>query len=193
MPPESALKHKPFSALRNVATTASAPTPKPPAPSLADKPPLGRVIVREEFDAAEAAIITRIIGVPQEHLSLFGKKWRELLGQTVAIEGRDLLVMADECKRIATLLRHAGAGEVVIVRRPPQADLANAGEPGGTLRAQIRRGLRVAIVLKADQESGALTEGVVRDILTSSATHPRGIKVRLESGQVGRVQRILSR
>jgi uncharacterized repeat protein (TIGR03833 family) len=61
------------------------------------------------------------------------------------------------------------------------------------VRAQIRRGLRVAIVMKADQDSGALTEGVVQDILTSSPTHPRGIKVRLESGEVGRVRRILSR
>jgi uncharacterized repeat protein (TIGR03833 family) len=138
-------------------------------------------------------MITRVIGVPREQLSAFGKQWRETLGQTVAMEGRDLLVMASECERIAALLRDAGAGEVAIVRRPAPADLSKAGEPGGTVRAQIRRGLRVAIVLKADQESGALTEGVVRDILTSSPEHPRGIKVRLESGEVGRVRRILSR
>jgi uncharacterized repeat protein (TIGR03833 family) len=211
VPPESALKHKPFAALRNVVTNASAPAPKPPAPSFADKPPLGRIIVREEFDATDAndaATITRVIGMPREHLSVLGKKWRELLGQTVAIEGRDLLVMADVCERIAGLLRDAGAGEVVIVRRPPETNLSEAGkrgefgksgergergEPGGTQRAQIRRGLRVAIVQKADQESGALTEGVVHDILTSSPNHPRGIKVRLDSGQVGRVRRILSR
>ncbi|MCU0654813.1 MAG: YwbE family protein [Polyangiaceae bacterium] len=62
---------------------------------------------------------------------------------------------------------------------------------GGTRRSEIRRGLRVAIVTKADQPTGALTEGVVRDLLTSSAEHPRGIKVRLESGEVGRVRRIL--
>jgi uncharacterized repeat protein (TIGR03833 family) len=61
----------------------------------------------------------------------------------------------------------------------------------GTRRAEVRPGLRVAIVLKQDQRSGRLTEGVVRDILTNSAQHPHGIKVRLESGQVGRVKRIL--
>ncbi|MBK9260571.1 MAG: YwbE family protein [Polyangiaceae bacterium] len=101
--------------------------------------------------------------------------------------------MAAECERVATLLRNAGASEVVIVRQANPADVSPAGEPGGTQRAQIRRGLRVAIVMKADQETGALTEGIVRDILTSSSTHPRGIKVRLESGEVGRVRRILAR
>ncbi len=192
MPPESGLKHKPFSALRNAVAATSAPAPKLSPPSPADKPPLGRIVVREEFDATEAAIITRVIGVPRELLSVFGKQWRDALGKTVIIEGRDVLVMADECEGIAARLRDAGAAEVVVVRRPLPADLSAAGEPGGTQRAQVRRGLRVAIVLKADQESGALTEGVVRDILTSSSTHPRGIKVRLESGEVGRVRRIIS-
>lgn len=58
----------------------------------------------------------------------------------------------------------------------------------GGKRSDIRPGLRVSIVLKADQASGALTEGIVQDILTNSPTHPHGIKVRLESGQVGRVK-----
>jgi uncharacterized repeat protein (TIGR03833 family) len=61
----------------------------------------------------------------------------------------------------------------------------------GTQRSQIKPGLRVAVVLKADQCSGRLTEGVVRDILTRSATHPHGIKVRLISGQIGRVKKVL--
>ena len=59
------------------------------------------------------------------------------------------------------------------------------------IRANIRPGLKLKIVLKKDQTTGILTEGVVKDILTNSAIHPRGIKVRLESGQVGRVQVIL--
>ena len=62
----------------------------------------------------------------------------------------------------------------------------------GTRRKDIRPGVQVLIVLKQDQRSGKLTRGVVRDILTKSATHPHGIKVRLESGQVGRVKEILS-
>ena len=57
-------------------------------------------------------------------------------------------------------------------------------------RANIKPGLRVSIVLKADQRSGKLTEGIVKDILTNSPVHPHGIKVRLESGQVGRVKEI---
>jgi uncharacterized repeat protein (TIGR03833 family) len=60
----------------------------------------------------------------------------------------------------------------------------------GTKRTNIKPGLKVAIVLKADQQSGKLTEGIVKDILTNSSTHPHGIKVRLESGQVGRVKEI---
>ncbi|HLD30794.1 MAG TPA: YwbE family protein [Patescibacteria group bacterium] len=60
----------------------------------------------------------------------------------------------------------------------------------GENRDDIKRGLRVAIVQKQDQPTGKLTEGVVEDILTGSATHPHGIKVRLKSGEVGRVQKI---
>jgi uncharacterized repeat protein (TIGR03833 family) len=59
-------------------------------------------------------------------------------------------------------------------------------------RADIRPDLRVAIVQKQDQRTGKQTTGIVKDILTASPTHPHGIKVRLTSGQVGRVQEILS-
>ena len=61
----------------------------------------------------------------------------------------------------------------------------------GTKRASIKPGLLVRIVLKQDQRTGKLTEGIVKDILTKSSTHPHGIKVRLQSGQVGRVKEIL--
>lgn len=59
-------------------------------------------------------------------------------------------------------------------------------------RADIKPGLNVSIVLKQDQRNGRLTKGIVRDILTNSATHPHGIKVRLMNEQVGRVQEIHS-
>jgi uncharacterized repeat protein (TIGR03833 family) len=62
--------------------------------------------------------------------------------------------------------------------------------PDGRSRKDIRPGLEVSIVLKQDQRTGKLTHGVVKDILTSSSTHPHGIKVRLVDGQVGRVQKI---
>ena len=61
----------------------------------------------------------------------------------------------------------------------------------GNKRVNIKPGLRVKIVLKQDQTSGKLTEGIVKDILTNSATHPHGIKVRLMSGAVGRVKEIV--
>ena len=60
----------------------------------------------------------------------------------------------------------------------------------GTKRADIKPGAKVSIVLKKDQRSGKLTEGIVKDILTKSPKHPHGIKVRLESGAVGRVKSI---
>ncbi|MER2996544.1 YwbE family protein [Pontibacter populi] len=61
----------------------------------------------------------------------------------------------------------------------------------GRKRSNIKPGLRVNIVMKEDQRTGHLTEGYVQDILTNSPNHPHGIKVRLETGEVGRVQEIL--
>lgn len=62
----------------------------------------------------------------------------------------------------------------------------------GQNRSNIKPGIIVLIVLKQDQRTGKLTRGVVREILTKSPTHPHGIKVRLESGAVGRVKEIVS-
>lgn len=61
----------------------------------------------------------------------------------------------------------------------------------GTVRSNIKPGMLVNIVLKKDQRTGLLTEGIVKDLLTSSPKHHRGIKVRLENGQIGRVHEIL--
>jgi uncharacterized repeat protein (TIGR03833 family) len=63
----------------------------------------------------------------------------------------------------------------------------------GKQRADIALGAEVAIVQKQDQRSGRRTEGRVREILTNSPSHPHGIKVRLESGQIGRVKQIMQR
>ncbi len=62
----------------------------------------------------------------------------------------------------------------------------------GTKRVDIKPGTQVSIVLKQDQRSGKLTEGIVKDILTKSPEHPHGIKVRLVSGAVGRVKKVIS-
>jgi uncharacterized repeat protein (TIGR03833 family) len=63
---------------------------------------------------------------------------------------------------------------------------------GGRQRSHIHPGDTVDIVRKADQRSGRLTRGIVRDILTRSSHHPHGIKVRLTDGQVGRVKQVVS-
>lgn len=61
----------------------------------------------------------------------------------------------------------------------------------GQNRKDIFPGLEVDIVLKEDQRTGRLTRGIVKDLLTNSSRHPRGIKVRLQDGKIGRVQRII--
>jgi uncharacterized repeat protein (TIGR03833 family) len=61
----------------------------------------------------------------------------------------------------------------------------------GTKRVDIKSGMRVLIVLKKDQRSGKLTEGIVKDVLTNSPNHHYGIKVRLRSGVIGRVKKIV--
>ena len=65
-----------------------------------------------------------------------------------------------------------------------------SGNMNGTNRVNIKPGLLVLIVLKKDQRSGKLTKGIVKDILTKSSHHTHGIKVRLESGEIGRVKEI---
>jgi len=61
----------------------------------------------------------------------------------------------------------------------------------GQTRINIKPGVTVLIVLKQDQRTGKLTQGIVKDILTKAPNHPHGIKVRLENGQVGRVKEIV--
>ena len=73
-----------------------------------------------------------------------------------------------------------------MVDRPVKIVMMN-----GTIRADIKPGKRVNIILKKDQRNGILTTGIVKDILTSAPLHHRGIKVRLEDGQIGRVQEII--
>ena len=86
-------------------------------------------------------------------------------------------------------------GEEPAVERHDEEDSGDGcieGRGDGRRRSDIRPGLTVDIVLKQDQRTGKLTRGVVKDILTKSPTHPHGIKVRLESGAVGRVKEIVS-
>jgi uncharacterized repeat protein (TIGR03833 family) len=78
--------------------------------------------------------------------------------------------------------------------RKPSTNSINSTNPmNGKNRSAIRPGIRVRVVQKKDQRTGELTEGIVRDILTNSPTHPHGIKVRLESGIVGRVKELVNK
>jgi uncharacterized repeat protein (TIGR03833 family) len=63
----------------------------------------------------------------------------------------------------------------------------------GNIRTEIKVGMQVKVIQKQDQHTGRLSEGVVQDILTNSSVHPHGIKVRLQSGIVGRVKEILDK
>jgi uncharacterized repeat protein (TIGR03833 family) len=73
----------------------------------------------------------------------------------------------------------------------PTQDFSVDESMNGTNRKAVKKGAHVKVVKKEDQRSGKLTEGIVQDVLTRSAVHPHGIKVRLASGVVGRVKEII--
>jgi uncharacterized repeat protein (TIGR03833 family) len=98
----------------------------------------------------------------------------------------------DEATAVAEAAIPRAAQTKALTHAQKQLQKKKAAVVAGDKRADIRAGLKVRIVLKADQRTGKLTEGVVKDILTNSPTHPHGIKVRLMSGEVGRVKEILS-
>ena len=85
----------------------------------------------------------------------------------------------------------AGVSRYIIGLRFAAVRMSGASKNSGSIRKNVRIGATVDIVQKQDQRNGVLTRGVVRNILTKSATHPHGIKVRLETGEVGRVKEIL--
>ncbi|KAI9669675.1 MAG: hypothetical protein M1831_007371 [Alyxoria varia] len=77
-------------------------------------------------------------------------------------------------------------------RFKPSAVMLSNAVGAGKQRSNIKPGAKVQIVLKADQRTGKLTEGTVGSLLTNSQNHPHGIKVKLQDGRVGRVQKVLS-
>ena len=91
-----------------------------------------------------------------------------------------------EERRVMEFGVSARACEYTINREAPISEM----QPNQQ-RSQINPGIRVRIVLKQDQRNGKLTEGIVKNILTNSSSHPHGIKVRLTDGKVGRVQSII--
>lgn len=169
-----------------------------------------KVTLRQETKGRHGKTVTRVMGLSSVDLSAFAAQLKKALGCGAIEEDGDLLLLGAVEERAAAWFTKAGATRIVssggttaratahqsksnplpIPDRTTDHDSANR-DCQGQLRTELRRGQRVAIVLKADQPTGKLTEGVIESILTSSSTHPHGIKVRLESGQVGRVKRIL--
>jgi uncharacterized repeat protein (TIGR03833 family) len=126
------------------------------------------------------------------------------LGCGATEDDGDLLLLGDLSDRAVKWLERDGARQVVVSgrassRRQPTgsprpvtpSESPKHAARGGTQRAEIVPGLTVDVVLKADQPTGTLSRGVVKDVLTRSATHPHGIKVRLVDGRVGRVKQIV--
>ena len=156
------------------------------------------VTVRTENKGRHGKVVTRVIGVDFELLKQLGVRMQRALGCGSVIEGQDLVLLGAVEARAAAWLRNAGATRVRAASETSSrvvdqsaTPLAGRLEPSGRQRQGIQPGQRVAIVLKEDQRSGNLTEGIVEQLLTRSPSHPHGIKVRLVSGLVGRVKRIL--
>lgn len=164
------------------------------------------LIVGSEKAGRAGKTVTRIKNLPSDLVPELRRRMTSDLGCGATVDGGELLLLGDLVDRVVAWLKREGACHVAISGRtssprkrpaiqrsavtPPQA-LADA-VLGGKRREEIYPGLTVDVVLKADQSTGALSRGVVRDILTRSATHPHGIKVRLVDGRVGRVKQIIA-
>jgi len=199
-----AMKHNPFAQLASkpelVAHLANSTAPTTVVRrAQPTKPASSRVRLRWETKGRSGKAIVRITGLPTDNLDAIASRMRKALGCGATLEGDDLILLGSLTERAQQWLDQAGDLREIKDDRPPPVskpaeatvrnETANAGSlKSGTIRGNVRRGQRVAIVLKADQDTGKLTEGVVRDLLTNSDVHPRGIKVRLESGDIGRVQ-----
>lgn len=211
------LKHNPFAGLvalkrdldppahADKSPVAPVPRVKPGTPVKAKPAP--KLSLRHETKGRAGKAITRISGLPQDNLEAIASSLRRALGCGATVEDGDVILLGMLAERATTWLEHAGDLRTIETERPrailPEtanaecastaAEVATNSSSGraGTNRRDIRPGQRVAVVMKADQSSGRLTEGIVRDLLTNSPTHPRGIKVRLQSGEVGRVKLVL--
>ncbi len=184
----------------------------PPVKAKAEPKPLPppKLSLRLEKTGRSGKVVTRILGLPPGNVEPVAERLRKALGCGATIEGQDVVLLGSLRERAAEWLERAGDLRAIVATtptvtapKPPPPEPTNSvnwgasaapgsnramGGASGTNRRDVRPGLRVSIVMKADQATGALTDGVVRELLTSSPTHPRGIKVRLESGEVGRVR-----
>lgn len=198
---QAAFVNNPFAKLaRESVATAKPSVPTPVAPPAHRQPtsPAPRLAVRHEAVGRSGKVVTRISGVPAEVRDTLAAKLGKALGCVAEVDAGEVVLAGSLKERAYEWLQKAGDVRKLAQEKPAAASPAQPAAPeppalvatnaSGTYRRNIRPGMRVAIVLKEDQPTGELTTGVVRDLLTSSDEHPRGIKVRLVSGLVGRVK-----
>jgi uncharacterized repeat protein (TIGR03833 family) len=201
----AAFAHNPFAKLArdSIATAKQASAlPAPVAAPVARRPtaPAPRLTVRHEAVGRSGKIVTRISGVPAEVRDTVAAKLGKALGCAAEVDAVDVILAGSLKERAYEWLQKIGDVRKLVDERPraaspaqpapPEAPALVATNASGTYRRNVRPGMRVAVVMKEDQPNGELTTGIVRDLLTSSDEHPRGIKVRLVSGLVGRVKTI---
>lgn len=153
--------------------------------------------MHQESVGRSGKVVTRIAGLPQDLLDTIAARLRKALGCVARVDNANVILEGSLKERASEWLQKVGDVRNLPEEKPALAKVASpvpaapalvATSASGTYRRNIRAGMKVGIVLKEDQPTGELTIGVVRDLLTSSDEHPRGIKVLLQSGQVGRVK-----
>ena len=159
--------------------------------------PQPRIAICHEPVGRSGKVITRIAGLPHQLLETVAGRLRKALGCVSRVDGTDVILDGSLKELASAWLQKIGDVRKLTEEKPargqapspvPAPQPLTATNASGTYRRNIRPGMKVAIVMKEDQPTGELTTGVVRDLLTSSDEHPHGIKVCLQSGQVGRVK-----
>jgi uncharacterized repeat protein (TIGR03833 family) len=198
----TAFANNPFAKLARDSVAAARLPSVLPAPAAAPvrRPQNGlapRLTMRHESVGRSGKVVTRISGVPAEVRDTVAERLRKALGCPAEVEGGDVILAGSLKERASEWVERIGDVRKLAVGKPAPTAISRpeplppalvATTASGTYRRNVRPGMCVGVVLKEDQPSGELTMGVVRDLLTSSEEHPRGIKVRLVSGQVGRVK-----
>jgi uncharacterized repeat protein (TIGR03833 family) len=199
----AAFAHTPFARLANEPhltpkTPSSPPTRTTTAPTRRDQSaPPPRIGIHHESVGRSGKVVTRITRLPHDLLETVASRLRKSLGCMARVDDADVILEGSLKDRASAWLQNIGDVRTLAEEKPaatkavspvPAAPPLLATTASGTYRRNIRPGMKVGIVLKDDQPTGDLTTGVVRDLLTSSDEHPHGIKVRLQSGQVGRVK-----
>jgi uncharacterized repeat protein (TIGR03833 family) len=196
-----AFAHTPFARLaREAQLVPKAPSPppiRPAAPPRRGQSAPARIVISHESVGRSGKIVTRIAGLPHDLLDTVADRLRKALGCVARVDDAAVILEGSLKERASEWLQKVGDLRNLTEDKPAPAKAASpvpaapplvATTASGTYRRNIRPGMKVAIVLKEDQPTGELTTGIVRDLLTNSDEHPHGIKVRLQSGQVGRVK-----